>query len=57
MHKASMEAQGFIVPKGRGKRGDLCTQGYVTQFRLVKAPDTPVSVDGSVEEEEEVVGE
>lgn len=28
-----MEEQGFTVPRGRGKRGDLYQQAYETQFQ------------------------
>lgn len=32
-----MEEQGFNVPRGRGRRGDLYQEAYETQFKFSQA--------------------
>lgn len=46
-----MEEQGFTVPRGRGKRGDLYQQAYETQFKFTDL-DQEIEGDALKEKEE-----
>lgn len=51
-----MEEQGFTVPRGRGKRGDLYQQAYETQFQYANNQVTPQEED-RFDVSNEIVGE